>query len=224
MHALQGYGSRIILYLKEVEAKSTSPELSQLRQELKIDRILADMAPLIEGSLEGAERVSNIVQDLRRYSSGQKEEVTGFDLSSVIRKAVQWVLKASRVQVAVRYQMPEHLEIQGCMGQIHQILVNLVQNALDAMAQDREPFLQVAAERLGDFYHVRVRDQGPGIPQADLPRVFDPFFTSKPVGQGTGLGLYISYGLAHDMGGDLLAGNQPEGGAVFTLKIPSHEH
>lgn len=220
MHALQRYGSRISEYLAEVDAQVDSSALKQLRNELKIDRILDDMGPLIDGTLEGAERVSDIVQDLRRYSGGQKEGVSRFDLPAVISKAVEWVIKASRVKPEVRYELPARLEIDGRKGQVHQILVNLVQNALDAMQDQAQPTLTVACETVQDFINVQVIDQGPGIPEADLLHVFDPFYTSKQVGQGTGLGLYISYGLACDFGGDLTAANHAQGGAVFTLKLP----
>ncbi|MEW7979683.1 MAG: PAS domain-containing protein [Candidatus Sedimenticola endophacoides] len=73
MHALQRYGSRITRYLAEVAGEADTPHLLRLRDELKIGRILDDMGPLIDGTLEGAERVSDIVQDLRRYSGGQEE-------------------------------------------------------------------------------------------------------------------------------------------------------
>ncbi|MFC1339030.1 MAG: hypothetical protein G8D28_07820 [gamma proteobacterium symbiont of Phacoides pectinatus] len=98
--------------------------------------------------------------------------------------------------------------------------MNLVQNALDAMAQLEQPVLTVSGELAQRVIRVRVADCGPGIPARELPHVFDPFFTSKPVGQGTGLGLYISYGLARDLGGDLRAENLPRGGVVFTLTLP----
>jgi len=220
MHALQRYGSRITRYLKAVDEQTDSPRLHQLRDELKIDRILADMGPLIDGTLEGAERVSDIVQDLRRYSGGQKEESGPMELPSVIRKAVQWVVKASRVKPEVDYRLPDSLPLQGRKGQIHQILVNLVQNAVDAMQAQERPCLELVCEAAEGRARIDVIDRGPGIPEADLAHVFDPFFTSKPVGQGTGLGLYISYGLARDLGGDLTARNRDGGGAVFSLTLP----
>ncbi|MEW8015463.1 MAG: ATP-binding protein [Candidatus Sedimenticola endophacoides] len=201
MHALQRYGSRITRYLAEVAGEADTPRLLRLRDELKIGRILDDMGPLIDGTLEGAERVSDIVQDLRRYSGGQREGRSRFDLPAVIRKAVKWVTRASRVTARIRYQLPKRVEIEGRKGQVHQILVNLVQNALDAMAQLEQPELTISGELTQGTIRVRVADCGPGIPAHELPHVFDPFFTSKPVGQGTGLGLYISYGLARDLGG-----------------------
>jgi two-component system sensor histidine kinase HupT/HoxJ len=220
MHALQRYGSRIARYLKAVEAEADSPRLRQLREELKIGRILDDMGPLIDGTMEGAERVSDIVQDLRRYSGGQKEEVGRIDLPKVIRKAVQWVVKAGRLKPEVVYRLPDSLVLQGRKGQLHQILVNLVQNAVDAMENLEQPRLELHCETLEDRVRIDVIDRGPGIPAVDMAHIFDPFFTSKPVGQGTGLGLYISYGLARDLGGELSARNRPEGGAQFRLTLP----
>ena len=224
MYALKRYGSRITEYLSEIEAQTAdSVKLHQLRKSLKIDHILDDMGPLIDGTLEGAERVSDIVQDLRRYSGSQKEEHSRFELSSVIRKAVQWVIKASRVKPEVHYNLPDKLEIEASKGQVHQILVNLVQNAVDAMSDQVQPELTLVCKTTADVTKIQVIDQGPGIPHQDQAHIFDPFFTSKPVGLGTGLGLYISYGLARDLGGDLTAENHPQGGAVFTLTLPAGE-
>ncbi len=220
MHALKRYGSRITQYLEEVEKEINSPRLKALHDELRIDRILSDIEPLIDGTLEGAERVSDIVQDLRRYSGGQREEESDFDLCEVIRKAVQWVSKAERIKSEVQFQLPEELTIHGRKGQIHQILVNLVQNATDAMTNQEQQQLEVSCEKQAGEIAIRIRDHGPGIPSAHLAHIFDPFFTSKPVGKGTGLGLYISYGLAEDLGGKLRARNLERGGAEFTLTLP----
>lgn len=220
MHALKRYGSRINSYLAHIDANDDPETLLRLRSDLKIDRILEDMEPLIEGTLEGAERVSDIVQDLRRYSGSQKEEPSQFDLTSSVTKAVEWVIRASRVKPEVIYELPEEFPILGCKGQIHQILVNLVQNAVDAMSSMQQPKLRLVIRTDKESTIIQVMDYGPGIASEDLAHVFDPFFTRKPVGQGTGLGLYISYGLARDIGGDLTAENNDEGGAVFSLTLP----
>ena len=223
MHALKRYGARIAKYLAAVDKQISSQSLKDLRKKLKIDKILDDMGPLIDGTLEGAERVSNIVQDLRHYSGGQKVTSSRYDLTAVVRKATLWVIKASRVKPEVQYELPERLEIEGRKDQVHQILVNLVQNAVDAMQSLQQPQLVLTCSIGLDAIAIQVIDCGPGIAEHDLPQVFDPFFTSKPVGQGTGLGLYISYGLARDLGGDLTAANRQEGGAVFTLTLPLKE-
>jgi two-component system sensor histidine kinase HupT/HoxJ len=88
---------------------------------------------------------------------------------------------------------------------------------MEAMADAQ---LDLGCEADEQWVTITVRDHGPGIPDDELIRVFDPFYTSKPVGKGTGLGLYISYGMAADLGGELDAANHPAGGAIFTLKLP----
>ncbi len=220
MHALKRYGERINDYLHDAGAH-LEPELNQrLRHNHRIDKIEADMGPLIEGTMEGAERISKIVLDLRRYSGIQREKPEPFDLGQTVMTATQWVIKAAREKPEVGYELPDDLQIRGRQGQVHQILINLVQNAIDVMEGQQPPRLEIACSRDEENAWISVHDSGPGIPDADLKKLFDPFFTTKAVGKGTGLGLYISYGLARDMGGDLWASNHPDGGAVFTLLLP----
>lgn len=220
MHALKRYGERVTRYLSELDKVPGAESLVHLRKELKIDRVLNDMGSLIDGTLEGAQRVSEIVQDLRRYSGSQREPGSRFDLIPVIRTATHWVFKAARVKPAVRYETPERLSISARKGLVQQILINLVQNAVDVMEDRPDPLLTIACVLADNKVSVTVRDNGPGIPAAALTRIFDPFYTTKPVGKGTGLGLSISYGLAREAGGNLSASNHPDGGAVFTLELP----
>ncbi len=178
------------------------------------------MSSLIEGSLEGAERVSNIIRDLRNYSGAQKEEFSIFDLNTVIKKALNWALKTDKNKPEIEYKFADDIKINSCKGQIHQVLVNLIQNARDAMEYVTHPKLILSTELSDEIVTIHVIDQGVGISEQDAKTIFDPFFTSKPVGQGTGLGLYISYGLAHELKGDLSFKNNPQGGAEFIFSLP----
>ena len=83
-----------------------------------------------------------------------------------------------------------------------------------------EPRLEIATRIEGLHVVVSVRDNGPGIDRGAMARIFEPFYTTKTIGEGTGLGLYVSYGLAEELGGALSAANHPGGGAVFTLRLP----
>ncbi|HIQ14305.1 MAG TPA: GHKL domain-containing protein [Leucothrix sp.] len=106
-------------------------------------------------------------------------------------------------------------------GYIHQILINLLQNALDAVEEIDQPQIEISLTQQNDRIEITCRDNGIGIPEENILRVFDPFFTTKPVGKGTGLGLYISYGLATEQcNGSLQVENHPDGGACFTLQLP----
>jgi len=221
MYALKRYGERITRYIAAIDRGTDPVKLKALREELRIDAVLKDIGSLIDGTLEGAERVRDIVQDLRRYSGSQKEPARLIDICSVIRTATHWVLKAARIKPEVRFAMPERIEIMACKGQVHQILVNLLQNAVDILEDHPAPLIETRCVEQEGQVVIQVRDNGPGLPEEALTRIFDPFYTSKPVGKGTGLGLYISYGLAVDHGGDLQAANHPEGGAVLTLRLPA---
>lgn len=235
VHALERYRKRLRTYCDAVDASAPPESLMALKAELRIERLLDDLDPLIRGTLEGAERVRDVVQDLRRFSSGQKGEHTQFDLVHVVETAVRWVTKGSHPGAQVETRLPERLEIRGHAGQIHQVVMNLVQNALDAIEGVDSPRVHVclqAVERpegaaLGvdpgarSVVRLSVEDNGPGISESDLLKIFDPFFTTKPVGQGTGLGLSISYGIVADHGGRLMAENRAEGGARLMMELPA---
>ena len=223
MHALKRYGAQIMTYLEACATYPLPDELVELRRTLKLDKTLKDIGPLVDGTLEGAERVSDIVQDLRRFTSQQEEPVETFDLSRLIRTASDWVSKAERVKPAVRFDMPETLDILGRRGHIHQIMINLVQNAVDVLAERSDGVIEIAARADDATATVVVADNGTGIPAENFNKIFDPFFTTKPIGRGTGLGLYVSYGLAQKQGGTLTAANRPGGGAQFTLTVPIHD-
>jgi two-component system sensor histidine kinase HupT/HoxJ len=222
MHALKSYQQKFQTYLDAIHGNTDKQESERMRKELRIDAMMQDIVPLVDGSLEGAERVSEIVQNLRRFATPQESSKQSFDLVSVVQRAVSWVLKAAQQPPALLEDYPESLSLLNNEGYVHQILINLIQNALDAMENQVPSKLSISINQAKPFVKVIVRDYGPGIREQDLVKVFDPFFTTKPVGSGTGLGLYISYGLATEQcAGDLTVRNHPGGGAEFTLLLPA---
>lgn len=223
MHALKRYGAAITGYLAACDKYMRVPELESLRRKLRIDHVLRDITPLVDGTLEGAERVSDIVQDLRRFSSNQEEPIEPFDVARLVRTAADWVIKAERMKPAIAFDIPESLEIVGRRGAIHQIVVNLVQNAADVLANRAAPRISISVRIEDQMLAVAVADNGTGIRPEHFDKIFEPFFTTKPIGQGTGLGLYVSYGMALKQGGDLTAANNAQGGATFTLTVPVNE-
>jgi len=219
VHALKRYAGRLKPYLDAVH-QGNREQREQLRQELRIDRILSDLDPLIDGTIEGAERTRDIVDGLKRFSALDKEEAVVFNLAEVVEKAVHWVSKAGPTRFQVENKLPRELPVSGNPNQMQQVVINLVQNALDATRGEESPALEISGGIENGRVEARFHDNGRGIPAENLTRVFDPFFTTKPVGKGTGLGLSISYGIVEHHGGKLSADNHSEGGAVFTLSLP----
>jgi two-component system, NtrC family, sensor histidine kinase HupT/HoxJ len=223
MHALQRYTTRLVQYFEAVQAGASRQALQALRAELRLDKAIADLDSLVAGTLEGANRVREIVNDLRQFSSTQRSEKLPYDLVHVAQSALHWILK-EQPQIHVQRQLPQQLAGLGHAGQIHQVVVNLVQNAVDAIRERHNPCLTIRAGQQGEgpsaVLWLEVEDNGPGVSCADLPHLFDPFFTTKPPGQGTGLGLSISYGIVAEHGGSLTISNSESGGAIVRMALP----
>ncbi|WP_415896550.1 ATP-binding protein [Neptuniibacter sp. QD72_48] len=223
MHALQRYTDRLSQYFDAINEGQPRDQLKEMREELRLDKLIRDLNSLVAGTMEGADRVKEIVNDLKQFSSTQESEKTLFDLTHVIRTALHWIIKESKQPVEVVDLIPSDLKAVGHSGQIHQVVVNLVQNAVDAMQGCERQCLTLEAESFKDRVEFKVSDTGPGVCEDDLSRLFDPFFTTKPVGQGTGLGLSISYGIVSEHGGELRIFNRDEGGAMAVLVLPTEE-
>jgi len=117
-----------------------------LRQELRIDRIMADLTPLLDGMTEGAERTRDIVDGLKRFSAVDRSADESFNLSEVVARAVRWVVRAGPRNFHVNVDLPPELLVIGSSGQMQQVLMNLVQNARDATVGGESPTLDIGAE------------------------------------------------------------------------------
>ncbi len=204
--------------------KTLSFYLSMLRQHCLTDapevaQVWADMPSLIEGTSEGVQRISQLIAQLKQFSRMEAEVTEAVPLRQQVEEALNWVVKSrpDGPAVEIRLEVPDDWLVQAHPGKLQQILINIVQNALDAMEAAQPLKLDISGRRELDRICIKLRDFGPGISPKVLDKIFDPFFTTKPVGQGTGLGLSISYELTREMDGELKAWNHPEGGAVFEL-------
>jgi two-component system, NtrC family, sensor histidine kinase HupT/HoxJ len=225
VHALRKYCDRLQTYMGALHAHASEAELSQLRQRLRIEHLMGDLPSLIEGTLEGAQRTADIVHGLKRFSAMDPEERAAVNLVEVIERAIHWVQKGRAASVQVRWTPLQVCTVLASAGQLQQVMMNLLQNAFDALSTVPDPVVWIDMECTSDpdrpTVRVTVRDNGPGIPPEHLLRLFDPFFTTKPVGKGTGLGLSISYGIVEQHGGHLSARNAEGGGAEFVLELPA---
>jgi len=221
MHALKNYGEKLITYLKAVEQHNDNVALQDLRQDLNINRIADDIMPLVEGTLEGAERVSDIVQELRRFSGTQKEAAESFKLRPLIETAVSWVLRGTKCKPTAKINCSADLKVFARKRYVHQIIINLVQNAVDVLVENPDGQITIKCEFVDNLTQIAISDNGPGISDKDIDHIFEPFYTTKPIGQGTGLGLYVSYNMAEELGGELTGQNRNAGGTVFNLSVPA---
>lgn len=220
-HALEKYTRRFETYFEAVQAGKSRPELVALRDELKLDRTVKNLRGAIDGAKDGAERVRDIVEDLRRLSADGSGEKVRFDMVQTARTAADWVVRGTKTPVRIAVYGPAQAFALGNPGHVQQIVMNLVQNAIDALAETTDPLVTLTAEEREGKTVLQVTDNGPGISAAHASAIFDPFFTTKPVGKGTGLGLSISQKIAQENGGTLTLARTGPDGSCFELCLPA---
>lgn len=196
-----------------------------------IDRIQAGDEDLDEEEMEhylrkikeNTERCKRITGNLLNFSRKNDWTEDVINVKEIIENSVSLVehqLKKQRIQLEL--EIGEALPVvKGDGLKLMQVLVNLVNNAVDAM--EREGRLVVSAVQQDKSVSIKVRDSGHGIPPEAMDKLFDPFFTTKPIGKGTGLGLSVCYGIIQQFGGHIQIDSKPGAGTTVEIQLPAHE-
>ncbi|MCI4350450.1 MAG: ATP-binding protein [Thermoplasmata archaeon] len=165
------------------------------------------------------EVAAKIVRGLLDFARRSEPQMVRLDLREVAGQAVEFLRGKQSENVEFVVHVPgEVVLVFGDRGQLMQVVMNLLNNACDAVQGKGRVLLEV--RRQGDDAEVEVLDSGPGISSDALPHIFEPFYTTKAEGQGTGLGLAICHGIVQTHHGSILARNGPEGGASFLVVLP----
>ena len=184
---------------------------------------LATVQVNLERIAQLADRMGLITGELRAFARKSSGEPCAVPVRAALGNAL--AVLESRIQQAgakVDVQVAEPEPVAWCDGnRLEQVLVNLINNALDAMVGAPTPCVDVRCELLHGQVHVQVRDHGPGLSEQALAHLFEPFFTTKGSRDGLGLGLALSAGIVRESGGTLGGANHPGGGAVFHLTLPA---
>jgi two-component system NtrC family sensor kinase len=197
---------------------------SQLAQELGLD---GEAAAYVDQVVEQARRASAIVNNLLVFARQKEPERAPVNLNAVATRALdlrRYELRVSNMRVVT--ELDQGLPyVQGDFQQLVQVVLNLVSNAEHAVREHRGTgtitVRTSAFDRAGaPWTRLEVLDDGPGIPEQFLSRLFEPFFTTKDSGEGTGLGLSVSYGIVAAHQGFIAAENRPGGGARFVVELP----
>jgi two-component system, NtrC family, sensor kinase len=172
-----------------------------------------------------ADRAAKIVRNLLVFAGSRRLALRSVSLNVVLQKVLSLRAAAHRAQdIEVVKQYDDKLpRVKSDPLLLHQVFLNMVMNAEHAIATagpSGRIEISTSVAPSGDRIIATVRDTGIGIPEDTLSRIFEPFYTTKEVGKGTGLGLAIAYGIVQEHGGQILASNHPDGGAVFTVELP----
>ncbi|MBN2494126.1 MAG: 4Fe-4S binding protein [Deltaproteobacteria bacterium] len=176
----------------------------------------------IEMIASEATRCRDIVRGLLDFARQSKVHKTPTDLKQLVDEVVSLMaLRLGNTQIALHADVQAGLEpISIDAAQVKQLLVNLVGNSIDAVGDQGEIRIEARADDDGERMEITVSDDGCGIPEKHLSRLFTPFFTTKAEGKGTGLGLAVAYGIVKMHCGDIVADSEPGHGTTFRITLP----
>jgi two-component system NtrC family sensor kinase len=172
---------------------------------------------VLPATLEGIKRVNAIVADLRRFARGDPEAFVEYDLNAEVQMALRIAHNQLR-HCQVECDLGEVGPVVGRPRQMAQVLVNLLVNAGQATAEQGQ--VRITTRREGEWVRIEVRDTGTGMTPETQRKLFQPFFTTKPPGMGTGLGLAVVHGIVTAHGGRIEVESQLGKGSCFTLHLP----
>ena len=205
------------------EVNNPLASISMLAEMLKTTPLNASQREDVDGIIKEARRTAEVVRDLLRVSHPREARHDAISLSRVATQALAVLRPLLREhRVSIETELPDAVPtIRGFASRLEQIVLNLVINAVQAMEGRNGP-RTVRLSSGGDVTQVWlcVEDNGPGFAPGVAERIFDRFFTTKPVGKGTGLGLWIAREIITEHGGTVTAENRAEGGARFLLRFP----
>jgi len=190
-----------------------------LLQQEALEPKLVERIGRVKKSLD---KVSSMLRQLLDFSRKQTEKKEKVNVKKLILNALNFLeyrikKKAIKIQLAFSPNLPE---IYGDMDQLEQVFTNLIVNAIEAM--DVKGILEITIQYLPekDYLEISFKDNGRGIAPEDIDHIFEPFYTTKEAGKGTGLGLFVSYGIIEKHGGIIDVKSELEKGTTFTIRLP----
>jgi signal transduction histidine kinase len=201
----------------EQEARHVAALESTLAQ-VDVNFLVQDMRDIINESREGTRRVSDIVIGLKNFSRLDDDDRNKADINEGLRATLKIAWNEIKYRCQVETDYGEIPKIECNAGHLNQVFLNLIMNAVQACEGDG--LIEIRTRAVDDALQIEIKDNGSGIDQSDMSAIFNPFFTTKEVGQGTGLGLSISYAIVEQHGGSILVDSVVGRGTTFTVVLP----
>lgn len=193
-------------------------ELRAFAQKINIDYLLPDIDQLISDSIEGAQRVEQIVADLSDFSYLSAPQTAAEDINVLLQKSINIASSELKYKADIELHLAEIPLVMCHCGKIGQVFLNLLVNAAQAIKE--RGLISVATGSDGERVWVEIADNGCGIAESNLGKIFDPFFTTKEIGKGTGLGLHVVKGAVDLHGGEIYVSSKEDCGASFKIFLP----
>lgn len=204
------------------EAPRLQAQIAELSTRYDIEYLREDLDELLRRSLNGMQRIHQIVQDLRFFSHDAGPEPAWVCLDGLLETTVSLVRYEAKGRARFILDFGGDCEIYSDANRLSQVFLNLLLNAIHAIepGQVEENSVTVSTRREHKVAVVTITDTGSGMSQAVLRQIFEPFFTTKERGGGSGLGLSLSYDIIHSLGGQILVSSELGAGSTFELRLP----
>ena len=205
---------------------STTAALSEVKKRLDVDYLRGDFRKAVIESQEGSERIRHIVRDLRDFSHKGEAERSLADVNQCVDTTANIVFTMMKHRVVLEKDYADLPELRCYPMELKQVFMNLLVNAYqsieEAIGDDGEVgVIRIVSEPRDEGVAIRISDTGVGIDADQVGRIFDPFYTTKEVGAGTGLGLSTSYAIVKRHGGRMTVESTPGQGATFEVWLPN---
>jgi signal transduction histidine kinase len=199
-------------------AENVLKQYQTLRKEIDADYLISDTPSLLTDTIDGIERVKKIVDNLKKISYKGDDLLAACSINDCIKECLKLASNELKYKIDIKLELSECDDILGQPYDLSQVFINLFMNASYACGTDG--LLTIQTVQVKDNVIVYVQDNGKGISDVDILKVFDPFYTTKPVGEGTGLGLPISHGIIEKHNGKIEVSSVVDVGTCFKITLP----
>lgn len=187
------------------------------------ETLQAQIHKALEPVRTGTERIASITRELRTFNRAPSQHLALVDVRSVVDSVLKLVRKELEARATLNVELRETVPVMGDATRLVQVVMNLVMNAMQALVEEAPDteriWIRTGNEK--DIVFIEVADTGPGVPPGDRERIFEPFVTTKGVGEGTGLGLFVCRNIVRDFSGRVIVSDRRGGGAVFRVELPA---
>lgn len=210
---------------KTAEALERLKEIRDFEEKKDLDFVIDDLKELTIESLEGVTRIRDIVHDLRDVARDRPEELEEIDLNHLIDSMLNLIRQEYRERIEIKRNYQKLPAVYGAAQKLGQALMQILLNAFKAIDERGTVTITTAFEDLPGHQNrpgvkISIEDDGCGISEENQKKVFEPFFTTREVGQGSGLGLSISHNLIRAHHGNIRLESQPGLGTTVTIRLP----
>ncbi len=184
------------------------------------NELITEIRNLLSMMVDGAQKATSIIRNLLDISPRGPEGVDRlFNLNEIVSATASLISKSNQ-KIAINVDLKDSIDIIGNQVEVNQVIINIIQNAMDALDSTDHPTINIVGTKSLDSFELSISDNGEGMAPEEYQKIFEPFYTTKAPGKGTGLGLYISYSIIKKHGGKISVESEEGKGTTFIINLP----